>query len=95
MKVLIVYDSVSPMKLTAKVAETIGAVLKENAVDFASSSVNDVDTAKVKDYDCLLVGGPTMYFRISRGPRSFLAALQRATLLENLQLLLTRSHSLE
>jgi len=76
-KVLIVYDSVSPAKLTAKIAETIGVVLKENAVDFASFSVNDVDMAKVKDYDCLLVGGPTMYFRISRGASQFLGGLTK------------------
>ena len=32
MKVLIVYDTVSPMKLTAKVAETIGKVLKDKGI---------------------------------------------------------------
>jgi hypothetical protein len=31
-KVLVVYDTVSPAKLTMKVAETIGATLKEKGI---------------------------------------------------------------
>jgi hypothetical protein len=33
MKVLIVYDSVSPAKLTAIIAKTIGGVLKEKGIE--------------------------------------------------------------
>jgi flavodoxin len=72
MKVLIVYDSVSPMKITAKVAETIGEALKEKGVEVESFFVNDVDRAVVKNYDCLIAGAPTMYFRASSGIMQFL-----------------------
>jgi flavorubredoxin len=77
MRVLIVYDSVSAARLTAKVAETIGATLKEKGIDSESFSVKDVDVAKVKDFDCLLVGGPTMYFRMSSGTSQFLDKLSK------------------
>jgi flavodoxin len=72
MKVLIVYDTVSPLKITANVAETIGEVLKEKGIEVDSFFVNDVDRATVKNYDCLIAGSPTMYFRMSPGIRRFL-----------------------
>jgi flavodoxin len=72
MKVLVVYDTVSPMKLTAKVAETISGVLKEKGIDVDSFFVVDVDKAVVKNYDCLLAGAPTMRFRVSERMRQFL-----------------------
>jgi flavodoxin len=75
MKVLIVYDTVSPMKLTAKVAETIVGVLKEKGIEVDSFFVKDVDKAIVKNYDCLIVGAPTMYFRTSSGMMQFLNGL--------------------
>ena len=76
MKVLVVYDSVSPMKLTAKVAETVVGVLenkKEIRVD--SFHVKDVDETIVKNYDCLVAGAPTMYFKASSGITKFLKSL--------------------
>ena len=72
MKVLIVYDTVSPMKLTAKVAETIGGVLKGKGIEVDSFFVVDVDKAVLKNYDCLLAGAPTMQFRVSTRMRQFL-----------------------
>ena len=72
MKVLIVYDTVSPMKLTAKVAEVIGEVLKEKGIVFDSFLVKDVNKATVKDYDCVIAGGPTTYFNASAGIMEFL-----------------------
>ena len=75
MRVLIVYDTVSPMKLTAKVAETIGRVLKEKGIEPDSFSVKDADKAIVKNYDCLVAGSPTMYFRASRGIMQFFDGL--------------------
>jgi len=75
MKVLIAYDTVSPMTLTAKVAETIGGVLKEKGIEVVSFFVKDVDKAIVKDYDCLVAGAPTMYFRASKGIMQFLNGL--------------------
>lgn len=77
MKVLIAYDSVSPAQLTAKVAEQIGAVLKGNGIDFDSLLVRDVDATKVKDYDSVLVGGPTMAFRVSKDVSQFLDRLPK------------------
>jgi flavodoxin len=75
MKVLIVYDSVSPMKLTAKVAEAIAEVLKEKGIEVDSFFVNDVDKAIVKNYDCLIAGAPTMAFSASKGIIQFLNGL--------------------
>jgi flavodoxin len=75
MKVLVVYDSVSQMRLTAKVAETIGEVLKDKGIQVDSFDVKDVDRAVVKDYDCLVAGAPTMAFRTSRGMKRFLGGL--------------------
>jgi flavorubredoxin len=76
MKVLVVYDTVSPMKLTAKVAETIGEALKDKGIEVESFFIKDVDQATIKNYDCLIVGAPTMYFRASRGIMQFLRNLR-------------------
>lgn len=76
MKVLVVYDTVSPAKLTMKVAETIGATLKEKGFEVDSFFVKDVDKAAVGGYDCLLAGGPTMYVRASREIMGFLDGLK-------------------
>lgn len=67
-----VYDTVSPLKTTAKVAEAIGGVLKEKGIDLESSFVKDVDKTSVKNYDCLIAGSPTMYLRASSGIMQFL-----------------------
>jgi flavodoxin len=72
MKVIIVYDSVSATKLTAKIAETIGEVLKEKGIEVDIFSIKDVDRAAVKNYDCLIAGAPTMAFRMSSGMMKFL-----------------------
>ena len=48
MKVLVVYDSVSPMKLTAKIGETISDVLKSKGFEVSSFSVKDVEKAILK-----------------------------------------------
>jgi len=72
MKVLIIYDTVSPLKVTLNVAETIGEVLREKGMEVRSVFVKEVDRATVKDFDCLIVGSPTMYFRASGGIMQFL-----------------------
>jgi len=72
MKVLVVYDTVSPLKVTAKVAETIGEALKEKGIEVETFFVNDVDRATVKNFDCLIFGSPTMYFRASDAIMKFL-----------------------
>jgi flavorubredoxin len=72
MKVLIVYDTVSPLKVTAKVAETIGEVLKEKGIEVNAFFVKEVDRATVKNFDCMIAGSPTMYFKASGGIIQFL-----------------------
>lgn len=75
MRVLIVYDTVSSMRCTEKVAKAVEEVLKEMGVDVSSLFVKDVDVAAVKDYDCLVAGAPTMAFRASEAMRKFLENL--------------------
>jgi flavodoxin len=75
MKVLIVYDTVSPSRATEKVAIAIGDALKEKGLEVDSFFVNDVDKAVVKNYDCLLVGAPTMQFKATSGIMQFLDSL--------------------
>ena len=75
MKILVVYDSVSPSKTTAAVAKTIGDALKAQGLDVDSFFVNDVDKAAVKKYDCLLVGAPTIQFKASPVMLQFLEGL--------------------
>jgi len=76
MKVLVVYDTVSPRKLTMKVAETISSVLEDMGMKVDSFYVKDVDKAIVKNYDCLVAGSPTMYFRATSGIKQFLNSFQ-------------------
>jgi flavorubredoxin len=76
MKVLIVYDTVSPSKMTMTVAQTIGETLKERGIEVDSFYVEDVDKSTVKNYDCLIAGGPTMAFRLSKGIAQFLNELK-------------------
>jgi len=63
------------MKLTKKIAEIIGEVLKKKGVAVDSFFVNDVNAAVVKNYDCLVAGAPTMAFRASVDMRKFLESL--------------------
>ena len=77
MKVIVVYDSVSHMKLTAKVAETISEVLKDEGVQVDTFYFEDLDKVIVKNYDCLIAGAPTMFFKASKGITKFLKSLPR------------------
>jgi len=80
MKVLIVYDSVSPARLTEKVAKTIEEILKEKGIKTENFFVANVDLADVQDSDCLLVGSPVMKFRATGRIRKFLERLSDSTL---------------
>ena len=75
MKVLIVYDSVSPARLTEKVAKTIEEILKEKGIETENLFVANVDLADALDSDCLLVGSPVMKFRATGRIRKFLERL--------------------
>lgn len=63
------------MRLTAKVAETIGEILKEKGIEVDSFFVRDANKADIRNYDCLLAGAPTMAFRASSGIMQFLNGL--------------------
>jgi flavodoxin len=77
MKVLIIYDTVSPMELTTKVAEIVSGVLKDKGIEVDCFFIKDIDRTIVKSYDCLVAGSPTMYFRASRGIMHFLESLPK------------------
>lgn len=72
MKVLVAYDTVSPMKLTAKVAKTIEKTLKNKGIDVESLYIKDTGQITIKNYDCLIVGAPTIYFKATSGIIQFL-----------------------
>ncbi|MBC7120851.1 MAG: hypothetical protein H5T33_04625 [Candidatus Methanosuratus sp.] len=72
MKVIIVYDSVSPSKVTMKVAQAIWEGVKAKGLDADCIYCKDLEKAKVKNYDCVIAGAPTMAFRPSRCMLSFL-----------------------
>jgi flavodoxin len=75
-RVVIVYESVSNSQVTASVAATIQAVLKEKGFEVDSFAVANADKTAVKSYDALLAGAPTMAFRSSPGIIKFLDSLK-------------------
>ena len=60
LKILVMYDSVSPGKNTEKVATAISEALREKSFDVSCLSVSSFDKSNLKNYDCILVGSPTM-----------------------------------
>ncbi|MFA5311763.1 MAG: flavodoxin domain-containing protein [Methanomassiliicoccales archaeon] len=76
MKVLIVYDSVSKEKMTEKVAGLVRDGLKEGGVEVDSFFVKDAGSVKVEDYDCLIVGTPTMAWKPTDETKKFLGGLE-------------------
>jgi flavorubredoxin len=58
-----VYDTVSAKRNTEMVAKAIGEVLKEKGFDVDCLYVKDVDVAGVKNYDCVVAGGPTQWLK--------------------------------
>ncbi len=75
MKVVIVYDTVSPSRMTAFVAETVEGVLKQKGLEVDSFFVENVNLEALKNSDCLIAGAPTMRFRVSTRMRKFLDGL--------------------
>jgi len=76
MKVLVVYDSVSPSKITKQVAEILEGALKEKGIEVDTRYFEEIDKAVVAGYDCIIAGAPTMAFRMSKGMGSFLDGLK-------------------
>jgi flavodoxin len=75
MKILIIYDSVSPAKLTEKIAKTIEEIFNEKGIGTKKLFVSNVNLADVLDSDCLIVGSPVMKFRATGRIRKFLETL--------------------
>jgi len=75
MKTLVVYDSISPAKLTARVADTIAGAMKDKGMEVISVPIEDVKHINVEEYDCLIVGSPTMAWKPTKATMSFLNGL--------------------
>ncbi len=79
MKVLVVYDTVSPNRNTEKVANAMSEVLRERGFEVDCPHVSSVDLANVKNYDCVLAGSPTMAWSATIPIKEFLEGFaQRA-----------------
>jgi flavorubredoxin len=76
MKVLVVYDTVSEAKVTGKVAEAVVEGLKSKGSTVESFFVEDASKVDVQDYDCLIVGAPTMAWKPSKRMKGYLAGLK-------------------
>ncbi len=76
MKVVIVYDSVSKTRMTEKVAVLIQDGLKERGIEAEALQVNHAGEVKIEDYDCLIIGSPTMGWRPTQGTMKFLDRLK-------------------
>jgi flavodoxin len=76
MKVVIVYDSVSKTRMTEKVAVLIQDGLKEKGVEAEALHVSHAGGVKIEDYDCLIIGSPTMGWRPTKETVRFLDGLK-------------------
>ncbi len=76
MKVVIVYDSVSKTRMTEKVAVLIQDGLKEKGVEAEALHVSHAGGVKIEDYDCLVIGSPTMGWRPTKETSRFLDGLK-------------------
>jgi flavodoxin len=76
LKVVIVYDSVSKTRMTEKVAVLIQDGLKEKGVEAEALHVGHAGGIKIEDYDCLIIGSPTMGWRPTKETVRFLDGLK-------------------
>ncbi len=76
MKAAVIYDTVSPAKVTGKVAEMIAESLRNGGISVDSFFVEDASNASWGEYDCLVIGAPTMAWRPSERMKKFLGSLQ-------------------
>ena len=76
MKFVIVYDSVSKARMTEKVAVLIQDGLKEKGFEAEAVHVGNAAGIKVEDYDCLIVGSPTMAWKPTKETVKFLEGLK-------------------
>jgi flavodoxin len=76
MKFLIIYDSVSKTRMTEKVAVIIQDGLKEKGIEAEALHVSHAGGIKIEDYDCLIIGSPTMGWRPTKETVKFLNGLK-------------------
>jgi len=76
MKFVIVYDSVSKARMTEKVAVLIQDGLREKSFEAEALHVSQATGIKIEDYDCLIVGSPTMKWRPTKETVKFLDGLK-------------------
>ncbi|MCX6650860.1 MAG: hypothetical protein NT131_04285 [Methanomassiliicoccales archaeon] len=70
-----VYDSVSAVKMTAKVAQVIVSSLKDGGLDATLLPVGDAKQT-AQEFDCLIVGSPTMAWAPTKATMEFLDGLK-------------------
>jgi len=76
MRALVIFDTVSESKMTGKIAEIVTAALRESGVPVESYFVADAGKVRIEDFDCLVIGAPTMGWRPSQRMKEFLAGLE-------------------
>ena len=76
MKIVIVYDSISKTRMTEKVAVLIQDGLKEKGIEAEALHVNHAGGVKIEDYDCLIIGSPTMGWKPTKETVKFLDGLK-------------------
>ncbi|MCG7844663.1 MAG: hypothetical protein MIO90_04450 [Methanomassiliicoccales archaeon] len=76
MKAVVIFDSVSNAKLTAKVAETIATSLRAKGIDVSSVPVQDAKHIDVEEYDLLVLGSPTMAWAPTKDVKDFLESMK-------------------
>ena len=77
---LMIYDTVSEAKVTGKVADAVAAGMKEAGVPVEAYFIGNANKVNVKDYECLIIGAPTMAWRPSKRMKEFLATLEGSDL---------------
>lgn len=75
MKAVVVYDSVSNAKLTAKVAEVIATSLRGKGMEVSSVPVQSAKHINLEEYDLLVLGTPTMAWAPTKDTKEFLSSL--------------------
>ena len=76
LKFVIVYDSVSKARMTEKVAVLIQDGLREKGSEAEAVHVGHAAGIKIEDYDCLIVGSPTMTWKPTKETVKFLDGLK-------------------
>ena len=75
---MIVYDSM--FGNTEKIAKALSEGMKMNGFTVDCARIDNVDPAKLVDYDILAIGAPTQAFGISSPMKEFLKKLEKISL---------------